>query len=62
MECAEDDCGNEAVVELHIPWDENRVVCGSHARVIARQDGVVADALDSARDEMPEGAANRDGS
>jgi hypothetical protein len=43
MECAEGDCENEAAVRLHIPWDENRVVCTAHARVLARQDGVVAE-------------------
>ncbi len=46
MECAEDDCENEAAVRLHIPWDENRVVCTGHARVLARQDGVVAEPLE----------------
>jgi len=51
--CSEDDCGEEAVVELHVPWDENRLVCAGHARVIARQDGVVADPLDEADDTWP---------
>ncbi|EFW92838.1 hypothetical protein ZOD2009_08209 [Haladaptatus paucihalophilus DX253] len=46
MECAENDCENEAAVRLHIPWAENRVVCTSHARVLARQDGVVAEPLE----------------
>lgn len=62
MECAEEDCSREATFELHVPWDANRAVCAAHARSLARQDGVVADALDTASDEMPEGAANRDGS
>jgi hypothetical protein len=43
--CSESGCEREAAFELHIPWAENRVVCAAHARVIARQDGVVADAL-----------------
>ena len=42
-----------AVVELYVPWAENRVVCAGHARVIARQDGVVADPLDEADDAWP---------
>lgn len=41
--CAEDDCDRHATVELHVPWDENRLVCAAHARVLGRQDGVVAD-------------------
>ena len=43
MECSEDNCDRAACVELYIPWDENRVVCAAHARVLGRQDGVVAD-------------------
>ncbi|MFH5798438.1 hypothetical protein [Haladaptatus sp. CMAA 1911] len=46
MECTEDGCENEAAVRLHVPWNENRVVCTGHARVLARQDGVVAEPLD----------------
>lgn len=53
VECTEDDCDEEAVVQLHIPWAENRPVCAGHARVIARQDGVVADPLDDADDALP---------
>ncbi|MFB6086932.1 MAG: hypothetical protein ABEJ85_00295 [Haloarculaceae archaeon] len=53
MECSRADCDEQAVVELHIPWAENRVVCAGHARVVARQDGVVADPLDDADGEWP---------
>jgi len=53
VECAEDDCEAEAVVELHVPWADNRRVCAGHARVIARQDGVVADPLEGHEDEWP---------
>lgn len=60
MECAEEGCESEATFELHIPWTENECVCAGHARVRSRQDGVVADALTSADEQMPEGAANRD--
>ena len=60
MDCAEDDCERPATFELHIPWDDNRMVCSAHARSLARQDGIVADALESADDELPEGASNRD--
>lgn len=45
-ECVEEGCSEPAVVELHIPWAANRVVCTGHARVLGRQDGVVADPLD----------------
>lgn len=61
MECAQEGCDSEATVELHIPWTENEYVCAGHARVRSRQEGVVADALTTADDELPEGAANRDG-
>ena len=46
MECTEDGCENEAAVRLHVPWNENRVVCTGHARVLARQEGVVAEPLE----------------
>ncbi|ELY83279.1 hypothetical protein [Natrinema gari] len=45
MECAESDCERPAAVELHVPWDENRLVCAPHARVLGRRDGIVADPL-----------------
>ena len=51
MECAEDDCSDPAAVRLHVPWAENREVCAAHARVLARQDGVVADPLAGRDDE-----------
>lgn len=53
MECAEDDCSETAAVQLHIPWDENRVVCTSHARSLAQQDGIVAEPLADADLEWP---------
>jgi hypothetical protein len=52
QECAEEDCEEPGVVELHIPWDENRIVCTGHARVLGQQDGVVASPLPDA--EWPE--------
>lgn len=58
MECTQEGCEERATFELHIPWDENRVVCSGHARVEARQDGIVADALDDATDDLPDGAAH----
>jgi len=60
MNCAEEGCESQATFELHIPWTENEHVCAGHARVRAKQDGVVADALESADESMPNGAANRD--
>lgn len=51
--CSEEGCDEEAVVELHVPWADNRVVCAGHARVLSRQDGVVADPLDGQEDAWP---------
>ena len=59
MECAVDGCDREAAFELHVPWADNRAVCAAHARVQSRTDGIVADALETAGDELPEGAGNR---
>lgn len=53
QECAEEGCEETAAFELHIPWAPKRVVCAGHARVIASQDGVVADALPEADEELP---------
>ena len=53
MECAEDDCSDSAAVRLHVPWAENREVCAAHARVLAQQDGVVAEPLTGRDDEWP---------
>ncbi|MEF8775740.1 MAG: hypothetical protein V5A43_04450 [Haloarculaceae archaeon] len=58
MECEMAGCEKEATFELHVPWTANERVCAGHARVRSRQDGVVADPLDSAEDELPGGAAN----
>ncbi len=60
MKCQVGDCDDEAVFELHIPWGDNEVVCAGHARVKARQDGVVADPLSAADDALPRGASHRD--
>uniref|UniRef100_A0A8A2VG83 DUF8014 domain-containing protein n=2 Tax=Haloterrigena alkaliphila TaxID=2816475 RepID=A0A8A2VG83_9EURY len=54
MDCAEDDCERPATVELHIPWTDNRLVCAAHARVLGRQDGVVADPITDRGDELLE--------
>jgi hypothetical protein len=51
--CAEDGCTDEAAVELHIPWAENRLVCAAHARTLARADGIVADPLEGHDDAWP---------
>ncbi|WP_170977469.1 hypothetical protein [Halorussus salinisoli] len=48
MKCAESGCSEPATVRLHVPWDENRIVCAGHARALAQQDGVVADPLEEA--------------
>lgn len=56
MECEIDGCDGDAVFELHIPWKENERVCAGHARTRSRQEGVVADALEDAADDLPEGA------
>ena len=54
MECSEPECSRSAAVELHIPWDDNRLVCAAHARVLGRQDGVVADPLPDRADDLLE--------
>lgn len=59
MECTQEGCAEEATFELHIPWTDNRVVCAAHARVEGRKDGVVADPLEGADEELPGGAADR---
>lgn len=51
--CSEDDCEERATFELYVPWTGNRLVCAGHARVLARQDGVVADPLAEADEELP---------
>lgn len=48
MECAEEECGRPAAVRLHVPWADDRVVCAAHGRVLAQQDGVVAQPLEDA--------------
>lgn len=52
MECTEEGCTERAAVRLHVPWDENRVVCAGHGRVYAQTDGIVVDPLTDA-DEWP---------
>ncbi len=52
-------CEREAAYELHIPWTENERLCAGHARVRSRKDGVVADPLETADEELPDGAADR---
>lgn len=59
MECAVDGCEDPATFELDIPWGANEVVCAGHARVKSRQDGVVAEPLESAGEALPDGASNR---
>jgi hypothetical protein len=51
--CTEEGCEEAAAVRLHIPWAENRVVCLGHARVYSQQDGIVADPLEEADEELP---------
>lgn len=53
--CAETDCDRPAVVELHIPWTDNKLVCAAHARVLGRQEGVVADPRPDSGPELLEG-------
>ncbi len=46
--CSEAGCDRSAAVRLHVPWADERLVCTAHARVLARQDGVVAEPLGDA--------------
>lgn len=57
-ECSERDCDDPAAVLLHVPWDEDRAVCPAHARSATAQDGVVAEPLEDADEELPEGSAS----
>jgi len=59
MQCAEEGCESEATFELHVPWEDNRHVCAGHARVLGQQDGIVADPMESADEELPDGASTR---
>ena len=52
-ECTEADCGRPAAVRLHVPWADDREVCAAHARVLAQQDGVVAEVLEGSDGEFP---------
>lgn len=56
MECSEEGCDSEATFQLYIPWDDDRKVCAGHARVLGQTEGIVADPLESADDELPDGA------
>ena len=58
MECSEEGCESEATFQLYIPWAENRAVCAGHARVLGRKEGIVADPLETADEELPDGASN----
>lgn len=58
MECELEDCSSTAAFELLIPWKDNEFVCAGHARVKSRQEGIVADALETAGEELPDGATN----
>lgn len=60
VDCSEGDCDRRGAVRLHVPWADNRIVCTAHARVAARQDGVVAEPLDDTESEWPEGSAPDD--
>jgi hypothetical protein len=51
--CTEGECEKRAAVKLYIPWAENRRVCLGHARVWSQKDGVVADPLAEADEELP---------
>lgn len=51
--CAEDGCEARATVRLHVPWAEDRSVCAAHARGLATRDGVVAEPLEGADEELP---------
>lgn len=52
-QCAEADCQARATIRLHVPWAEDRVVCAAHARGLATRDGVVAEPLEAADEELP---------
>jgi len=51
--CQEADCDSDAAVVLHVPWDANREVCLAHARTEAQKDGIVAEPMENADEELP---------
>ena len=51
--CTESDCDATAAVRVFVPWADDRDVCTAHGRVLAQQDGVVAQPLADAADEFP---------
>jgi hypothetical protein len=51
--CEESGCDSDAAVRLHVPWDANREVCLAHARVEVQKDGIVAEPLENADEELP---------
>lgn len=59
MECEVTGCDEAAAFEFHVPWTDDECVCAGHARVRSRRDGVVAEPLGTADDELPEGASRR---
>lgn len=53
QQCSEPGCEEPAGVRLHIPWEEDRVVCPAHGRSLAQQRGVVAVPLDGSSTDWP---------
>lgn len=52
-ECEIDGCSASAAVELHVPWEADRLVCPAHARAVASKDGVVARPIEGQEDQWP---------
>jgi len=52
-DCSEEGCERTAAVRLRVPWADDRAVCVAHARVAARQDGVVAEPIEGREGEWP---------
>ena len=59
--CAEDGCKDRATIELHVPWQANRIVCAGHARVASQREGIVAEPLETDTEDWPDSVKNRNG-
>ncbi|WP_232687278.1 hypothetical protein [Halobacterium zhouii] len=53
MTCSEDGCDRAVAIRLYDPRGPDRDVCLPHARVLAREDGVVAEPLTDSNSEWP---------
>lgn len=51
--CTAPDCDRTAALRLHVPWDDDRILCPAHARVQVQADGVVPEPIDEIDEVWP---------